>query len=109
MISVTLYHFESDAISIDIEARFEGDVLIIDGYDSGKKVNDYWGNTDYEYTITFPHESVLLLYPLLDVPTGDKPGLMKSLASRFKSNSCFSELREFVDNHHIPCTGFSWI
>jgi hypothetical protein len=108
MVSVSLYSLKSDDIKIDIEARFEGEDLIIDGYDIGKKVNDYWGDVDYEYTITIPHASVLQLYPLLNISVGDKEGLLNALASRYNTNSCFSDIRKFLDEHAIPCTGFSW-
>jgi hypothetical protein len=30
-LAVTLFHFESDDIKIDIEARFEGDALVVEG------------------------------------------------------------------------------
>jgi hypothetical protein len=107
-LSVTLYHFESDDIKIDIQARFEGEALVIDGYDIGKTVKEYWGDSDYEYTTTVPPEGVTRLYPLLLVTMNDKQALLNSIAARFNTNYCYSEFGKFLDDNHIPSSGFSW-
>jgi hypothetical protein len=107
-LSVTLFHFESEDIKIDIEARFEGDALIIDGYDIGKRVKEYWGDSDYEYTLTIQPQGVKKIYSLLNVNQHDKEALLKAIAVRYNTNACFSEFRNFLDKNHIPCEGFSW-
>lgn len=106
--AVTLYHFESDDIKIDIEARFEGEALVIDGYDIGKRVKEYWGDSDYEYTITVPPEGVFMLYSLLDVEEGNKQSVLQEIAKRYHTNTCYSEFRNFLDDNHIPSSGFTW-
>lgn len=108
-LAVTLYHFESDEIKIDIEARFEGEALVIDGYDIGKRVKEYWGDSDYEYTVTVPPEGVLQLYPLFNVSEADKQNLLRGIAKRFHTNTCYSEFRKFLDDNHIPSSGFTWV
>lgn len=107
--SVTLYHHETTDIKIDIEARFEGDTLVIDGYDIGERVKDYWGDSDYEYSITIPPNSVNELYSLLKIEPGDKQNLLKELAKRYNTNTCFSDIRKLLDDNHMACEGFSWI
>jgi hypothetical protein len=107
--SVTLYHSENADIKVDIEARFDGDTLIIDGYDIGKRVEEYWGDSDYEYTLTIPPESVQQLYNLMNVWHGDKQSLLQELAKRYQTNTCFSEIRKLLDDNAIQCEGFSWI
>lgn len=107
--SVTLYHFVGFDIKVDVEARFENDSLIIDGYDIGKRVEEYWGDSDYEYSLKIPPQSVNQLYGLLGIEEGDKQNLLQELARRFNTNSCFSEIRKLLDDHHIACEGFSWI
>jgi len=107
--AVTLYHFVGFDIKVDVEARFEQDTLIIDGYDIGKRVEEYWGDSDYEYSLKIPPQSVQQLYSLLGVEVGDKQLLLQELAKRYNTNSCFSEIRKLLDDHHLTCEGFSWI
>lgn len=107
--AVTLYHFVGFDIKVDVEARFEQDTLIIDGYDIGKRVEEYWGDSDYEYSLKIPPQSVQQLYSLLGVEAGDKQHLLQELAKRYNTNSCFSEIRKLLDDHHLACEGFSWI
>lgn len=107
-VSVKLFHFESDDIKIDIEARFEGEALVIDGYDVGKRVEEFWGSSDYEYTVTIQPEGVATLYHLLGVVENDQQALLNEIAKRYNTNSCYSQFREFLDQHQIPNSGFSW-
>jgi len=106
---VTLFHSEDVDIRIDIEARFDGDTLIIDGYDTGKKVKEYWGDSDYEYSITIPAGGVAKLYAILNVLAGDRQSLMMELQKRYHTNTCFSEIRKLLDDHQVECQGFSWM
>jgi hypothetical protein len=107
-LSVTLFALKRDDIKINIEARFEHETLIIDGYDIGKTVENYWGDSDYEYTLTIPPESVLKLCDILVIAQGDKQVLLNTLAARYCTNTCFSDIRKLLDDHKIPCEGFSW-
>ena len=45
----TLYRFKDKAIRIHVEAYFENGNLVVSGYDIGKKVKEYWGDSEYEY------------------------------------------------------------
>lgn len=59
---VTLYYHEESEIKISIEAYFENEMLVIDGYDIGPSVKEYWGDSDYEYSIKVPADGVSFLY-----------------------------------------------
>lgn len=106
--AITLYHFESEVIKIDIEARFEGEALIIDGYDIGKRVKEYWGDSDYEYTVTVPPEGIPALYALFNVTPGDKQNLLLEIARNYNTNTCYSDFRKLLDDNQIPSSGFTW-
>ena len=98
MYSINLFSLKNEEIKISIEARFEGEALIIDGYDIGKKVKEYWGDSDYEYTTTIYPESVKQLYTIFGIE-----------GKRFNTNTCYSEIQKLLDDNHIAYQGFSWI
>jgi len=106
--SVTLYHLETEDITIDIVARFEKDKLIIDGYDIGKTVEEFWGDSDYEYIMTVPSSSLPPLYGLLNIQAGDRKGLLEAIAKRFHGNKCFSAIGDFLDQNSIEHETFTW-
>jgi hypothetical protein len=106
--SITLFHFQNEDIKIDIVARFEGDKLVIDGYDIGKTVEEAWGDSDYEYVMTIPTTSVASLYGLLDVEAGNRKKLLKALAERFQGNKCFSAIGDFLEENNIEYDRFTW-
>ena len=108
MKEVMLYQFVSDDIKISIDARFDGESLIIDGYDIGKRVEEYWGDSDYEYTTTINESAVKLLCNLLNIKHADKAGLLHELAKRYNTNTCYSDIQKLLDDNKIPYEGFSW-
>jgi hypothetical protein len=107
--SITLFHLEREDIRIHIEARFDDEKLIVDGYDIGKTVEEVWGDSDYEYVMTVPGEGVDTLYGLLNVEAGDKKRLLKALEERFHGNECFSRIGNFLDQHGIEHETFRWM
>jgi hypothetical protein len=109
MPGITLYQFENDSIKIDIQAYFNDENLVIEGYDIGKKVKEYWGDSDYEYSTTIQENEVKKLYPLMNVVEGDKERLLKAIADKYNSNSCYSEFIDYLDKNGIHYKGFSWI
>lgn len=106
--SITLYRFKDEEIKIDVVARFEDDALIIDGYDIGPRVKEYWGDSDYEYMMTIPAVGVDALYELLDVEAGNRRRLLKALAKRFHGNKCFSAIGDFLDANNVEYRTFTW-
>lgn len=104
---VTLYHEEREDIRIDIVAYFEGDILVIDGYDIGKTVSDYWGDSDYEYILRIHASGVDQLYHHFGLPS-DKSRLLKHLADQFSGNRCFSELESLAGRLNLSHERFSW-
>lgn len=104
--SVTLFKFQSEFVKVSIEAYFENDNLIIDGYDIGKRVEEFWHREDYEYKLTIPPESVQWMMTQFKVQT--PADLLQTLAERFNTNSCYSDIRNLLDSNKQPCSGFSW-
>ena len=108
MHKITLYHFKSPEIKITIEAYFDKGKLIVEGYDIGSGVKEWWGDSDYEYSVSIYPEEVEKVYSLFEVKKGDKSALLKAIACRFNSNSCYSDFRDFIDKNGIKSEGFSW-
>ncbi len=48
---ITLFHFESPFIKVTIEAWFREEWLMVEGYDIGSRVEEIWGDSDYEYAL----------------------------------------------------------
>lgn len=105
---VTLFQHTDEEIKISVQAYFEGEVLVIDGYDVGPKVAEFWGDSDYEYQVRIFPEGVAFVYQFLGVETGNKQALLIALANRFNSNTCYSDIRNLIEENKLPSEGFSW-
>ena len=105
---VILYQYSDEGISIQIEAGFENGDLVVEGYDIGKTVKEYWGDSDYEYAVRVRKPDLEQLCKALKIADCVEENLLKEIARRFTGNKCFSEFREFLDSNHIECEGFSW-
>lgn len=105
---ITLYHFASEDIKVTIEAYFDGGFLVVDGYDIGKQVEQYWGDSDYEYSVKIPAAGIDFLYRYLEVEPNNQSNLLQALAYRYNSNSCYSDIRKLMEENKIKCEGFSW-
>jgi hypothetical protein len=106
---VTLYHFEDPEIKITVEAYFKDEWLMVEGYDVGEKVEKIWGDSDYEYAVGVNREELKKLYPLLDVPVGNREDLLAAIAARFNTNNCYSEFVNLLNANKIKAEAFSWI
>lgn len=104
-----LFEFKNDGISISMELFFNGQgQLVFEGYDIGSTVDDYFGDSDYEYGFTVEPDEVRKLYELLDVKAGDKGALMREINNRFAGNHAYSKLMTFLDENGIDFHGSSW-
>ena len=106
---VLLFSMDTDTIKVTIEMYFnEAGNLILEGYDIGKSVEEYWGDSDYEYSATVASEEVDKLYLLLGLTTGSRTELLSYFQEHYHANDCYSKIREFFTTHNIQHEGFSW-
>ena len=106
---ILLFSLKTNDIKVTVEVYFDGTGnLVIDGYDIGKKVEDYWGDSDYEYTSTIGPDEVQKLYALFQLKDGSQQELLLALQARFNTNTCYSELQSFLEKNKIKYEGFSW-
>ena len=109
METILLYSFTSSDIKITVEAYFnEAGGLVVDGYDIGKSVEDYFGDSDYEYMLTVPPPEVAKLYRLFALDPTDPPALLRHLQSQFNTNHCYSDIQNFLEENQVHYESFSW-
>jgi len=93
-----------------MELFFNGlNQLVFEGYDIGSTVNDFWGDSDYEYGFTVEPEEALKLYPLMDVKTDDRGALLQEIKKRFGGNHAYSSLTAFLGENGIEFRPSSWV
>jgi len=109
MVRITLYREERPDIKINMEMYFnKKGQLIFDGYDIGKSVEDWWGDSDYEYSYTIEAAEVKKLYPLLGIAGSDKRSLLREIKKRFGGNNAYSKFGDFMEENNIDFKGFTW-
>ena len=110
MSRITLFTHKDSGISITMVLFFnEKDQLVFEGYDIGSTVDDFWGDSDYEYGFTVEPKEVQKLYELLGVKSGYKSALLREIKNRFAGNHAYSKLTEFLGENDIDFHGSSWI
>lgn len=72
-------------------------------YESGKTVEEYWGDSDYS---SISKEEVNKLYVLFNLPPGSKKELLVVLQSSYHTNTCNSEIQNLLEHHNIRHEGF---
>ena len=104
-----MYYYRSKVIWSTVEAYFADDKLRIDGCDSGEIVDSHWGaDTDYEYWMTLPPESVEKLYKVLGAKDNDRKNLLRALTKHAHGTDCFTKCREFFKANEIDYEYMCW-
>jgi hypothetical protein len=84
---IILFKEERPDIKISMEIYFnEKGQLIFDGYDIGKTVKDWWGDSDYEYACTIEAAEVEKQYSLFGVEKSDQNSHLLAIKRRFEGN-----------------------
>jgi hypothetical protein len=71
-------------------------------------VDEWFGDSDYEYSTTVSGEELEKLYLLFHIGKSDHSGLLKSIASEFHDNACYSRFRKLLDENDIKYDSFSF-
>jgi len=109
MEKVTLFYLENSNIKISMQIYFnEKGQLYFNGYDTGKFVEETFGDSDYEYIYTIEPEEVYKFYPIFNLKDGDKPGLLQAIKKEFSVNKAYSLFGEFMLTHDIKHQRFIW-
>ncbi len=109
MEKVILFSLERSDIKISMQIYFnEKEQLYFDGYDIGKSVGETWGDSDYEYTYTIEPDEVNKFYPIFNLKSGDKQGLLEGIKKQFSVNEAYSLFGEFMRINNIKYDSFTW-
>jgi len=104
---VILYQLKDEGISVTVVVYFLDGALVVEGYDIGKRVEEYWGDSDYEYSTTISSAAIPLLCSSLNI-SNDPEVLLNTLSSRFGGNTGYSAFLKFLEEHEVPSQSQSW-
>jgi hypothetical protein len=82
--------------------------LIFDGYDIGKSVDDWWGDSDYEYGYTIEVGEVEKLFSLFGVEDSNRHSLLLEIKKRFEGNKAYSKFGDFMEENNIDYSPSTW-
>ena len=103
-----LFTIDREDIRVTIDLGFDGEDLKLDGYDIGKTVDEMWGDSDYEYSITVESENLNRLYELNKVEIGNKKKLISTLSKFLSINKAYSVFHDYLRDNNIIFTAFSY-
>jgi hypothetical protein len=106
--TVSLFYFQNNSITITVDAYFKDDNLVVEGYDIGKTVEEVWGDSDYEYSITVKKENLNALCKTLGIETGNQALILELIKENFSGNEGFSSFGAFLSENKIDFDSFSW-
>ncbi len=97
---VTLCEQKGTYVSIYVDASLHDGRLTISGQDIGEAAEDFWGDRDYEYWLTFSPAATKKFFKLICTNTsGEDP--LDVLQKKFHGTGAFSGIREFCSSHGI--------
>lgn len=109
MKSVVLFSLTTEHIKVIVEAYFDAaNNLVIEGYDIGKTVKEYWGDSDYEYSTTVRPDQVKKLCTALNIPPDSPDDLLAYLQFHYHANDCYSKIQDLLTKLNVSYEGFSW-
>ena len=99
---ISLCSHETEKLIVIVRATMCNSRLTIEGHDLGKKVKEYWGDDDYEYSYTFDTKR------LLETING-KSSPQCALRNHFSGPEGCGKLRELCKANNIAYSFFSWV
>lgn len=108
MPSITLCNYKDSEIEVHVEAIIAEGKLLIQGQDLGKKVMEFWDDSDYEYWYSFSKEETRKLAEILGVNENWEVRLLEAIAEKFSGMHGDVELANFCKENNIEYKFFSY-
>lgn len=106
---ILLFKLDRPDIKISMEIYFnQKGQLIFDGYDIGKTVDEWWGDSDYEYAYTIEAVEVEKLYSLFGIENSDQHSPLLEIKKRFEGNKAYSKFGDFMEENNIEFKSTTW-
>jgi hypothetical protein len=103
-----LFTINRKDIKVTIDLGFDDENLKLDGYDIGKMVNDIFGDSDYEYSITVSSENLPKLYEINKVEMGKKEELINALSVFLSDNKAYFLFHDYLKENEIKFTSYTY-
>ncbi len=94
---LVLCNYRSDRVEVHVRASIEASALTVEGQDLGAAVEQFWGDSDYEYWYSFDAENTA---KLLSVIRGEQDP-ESALLREFSGESGCRALREVCRKNGI--------
>lgn len=109
MEKIVLYSVKRPGISIYMELYFnDKGQLVFEGQDIGKAVEEYWGDSDYEYSYVIEPSEVEKMYPLFSIENSDRRLLLLEIKRLFGNNEAYSSFGDFMKENNIDFSSSTW-
>ncbi len=105
---VQLCGYKSPEIEIHVHASIINGRLKIEGQDIGKNVENFWGDTDYEYYYTLSENDTSKLHEVLNEISNQNLTLLEQIKLNFSGTEGCRNFREFCEEHSIKYEFFSY-
>jgi hypothetical protein len=105
---VSLYYYKGASVTIYVDAYFKEGNLVVEGIDIGKSVEDAWGDSDYEYSITVKKDNLDALCNSLGIETDNQDVILKKMEEKFSGEKGFPAFSDFLRQNGIDFDPFSW-
>lgn len=106
---VNLFTLNQPDIKVTVDAYFENEEFVVEGYDIGSNVKELLGDSDYEYIVKVPKNEVPKMFKLLKVEDENEEVLLKEIQKMFSGNDAYSKFRDWLEKNDIVGNGFSWV
>lgn len=105
---VRLFELTNEYLKVTVDASFENGDLLVDGYDIGRAAEEWWGDSDYEYSVTVKKEDLLALCNALGLNTVSHEAILEKMKEKFSGNHGFTAFSDFLKSKRIKYYSFSW-
>jgi hypothetical protein len=105
---VRLFELTNEYIKVTVDASFENGDLLIDGYDIGRAAEEWWGDSDYEYSVTVKKDDLWTLCQALGINSLNHEAILDKIKEKFSGNQGFTAFSDFLKKKSIKYYSFSW-
>ena len=107
MDSIKLCDQEGKEISNHVKAYIDDGKLILYGQDLGSGVEEFWGDSDYEYYYTLSVKNTEKIHKLLKNDSGEDLELLELVKIYFSGIDGCKDFREYCEKHRIKYDFYS--